>query len=381
MCQHVNGVIKLLRERKLNFINPNYTMKLFESFDLGNTTLSNRMVMAPMTRSRAIDNLPNDLMAEYYGQRSTAGLIITEGVAPSANALGYPRIPGIFSEAQTSGWQGVTKAVHEKGGKIYIQLMHTGRVSHPDNMPPGADIVAPSAVPLTGEMYTDKSGMQPYPLAKAMTLKDIEVAKQEYVQASINAIKAGFDGVELHGANGYLIDQFINPCSNHRTDQYGGSIENRSRFVLEVAQEVADAIAADKTGIRLSPYGAFNDMTTFDDLEDTFEFLAKKLGEIGLVYIHIVDHSSMGAPPVADSVKTKIKDAFGGTIIASGGFDGEKAEMVLENEEGNLAAFGRPYLANPDLAKRIEQKLPMNEPDFDTFYTPGAKGYTDYPFR
>ena len=355
-------------------------MKLFSEYQLGGMTLNNRVVMAPMTRSRAIDNIPNDLMAEYYGQRATAGLIITEGTAPSPNGLGYARIPGIFNDAQVAGWKKVTDAVHAKGGKIFIQLMHTGRVSHPANMPEGSEVVAPSAVGKTGEMYTDAHGPQPYPVAREMTLADIEHAQEEYVQASRNAIAAGFDGVELHGANGYLIDQFINTASNHREDAYGGSVEDRSRFAIEVAQKVAAAIGADKTGIRLSPYGAFNDMEIFDSLEDTFEYLAGELGKLGLTYIHIVDHSSMGAPEVKESVKTKIQNAFGGTIIASGGYDNAtRAESTLNEGKGDLVAFGRPLLANPDLVHRLRNDLLLNAPDFDTFYTPGEKGYTDYP--
>jgi N-ethylmaleimide reductase len=354
-------------------------MKLFESFALGSTPLQNRMVMAPLTRSRAIGNVPNDLMVIYYAQRATAGLIITEGTSPSPNGLGYPRIPGIFSPEQVAGWKKVTDAVHAKGGKIFIQLMHTGRVSHPDNLPVGAEAVAPSAVPLSGEMYTDTKGMQAYPTARAMTLADIEQAQQEYVQASKNAIAAGFDGVEFHGANGYLIEQFINPAANERTDTNGGSLENRARFAIEVAQKVADAIGADRTGMRLSPYGAFNDMKPFADIEEAYRYLATELGKIGLVYLHTVDHSSMGAPAVPAEIKTIIGEAFGGTIIASGGFDKAHAEQALQEDKAELVAFGRPFLANPDLVHRLQHDLELNDPDYTTFYTPGEKGYTDYP--
>ena len=354
-------------------------MTIFSSYNLQGLELKNRIVMAPMTRSRAIGNIPNDLMAEYYSQRADAGLLITEGTAPSANGLGYARIPGIYNQAQVDGWKLVTSAVHAKGGKIFIQLMHTGRASHPDNMEAGTEVVAPSAVTLSGEMYTDQKGPQPYPTPKAMTLADIEQAQQEYVQAAKNAIEAGFDGVEIHGANGYLVDQFINTASNKRTDEYGGSLENRSRFAIEVAQKVAAAIGADKTAIRLSPYGVFNDMEVFENLEDTFEYLAGELGKLDLAYIHLVDHSAMGAPEVTASVKAKIKTAFGGTIITSGGLDKAKAEAALNRGEGELAAFGRPYLANPDLVHRFQHDLPLNQPDHSTFYTPGEKGYTDYP--
>jgi N-ethylmaleimide reductase len=355
-------------------------MKLFEKYNLGSIELKNRIVMAPMTRSRAINNIPNDLMAEYYQQRADGGLLITEGVAPSANGLGYARIPGAYNEAQIEGWKKVTAAVHEKGGKIFMQIMHTGRASHPDNMEINTEIHAPSSIALSGEMYTDQKGMQAYPAPKEMTLEDIEQTQNDYVAAAKNAIQAGFDGIELHGANGYLIDQFINTASNKRTDNYGGSINNRSRFAIEVASKVAAAIGPERTAIRLSPYGVFNDMEIFEGIEDTFEYIAGEMGKLNLAYVHIVDHSTMGAPQVSDSVKTKIQKAFGGTIIASGGLDKQKAEAILQDGKGELVAFARHFLANPDLVTRFEKDLPLNQPDFDTFYTPGAKGYTDYPF-
>lgn len=354
-------------------------MKLFTPYKLGNIELKNRIVMSPMTRNRAIDNVPNDLMAEYYRQRSNAGLIITEGTAPSPNGLGYARMPGIYSAEQVQGWKKVTRAVHENDGKIFLQIMHTGRASHTENMSPGSKIFAPSAVALDGEIYTDSKGMQPYPTPNEMTLKDIEQAQKEFILAAENAIKAGFDGVEIHGANGYLIDQFINTASNKRDDAYGGSKEYRSRFAIEIAQKIAAAIGSKRTAIRLSPYGLFNGMEIFDELEETFEYIAKELGKIDLAYIHVVDHSSMGAPEVKDSVKVKIKNAFAGTFIDSGGMSKEKAESILNSEKADLIAFGRDYLANPDLAIRLKYDLELNKPDFSTFYTPGEKGYIDYP--
>ena len=355
-------------------------MKLFSQYVLGNIRLKNRMVMAPLTRSRAIGNIPNELMTKYYQQRATAGLIITEGVAPSANGLGYARIPGIYNQAQIDGWKHITKAVHEEGGKIFIQLMHTGRVSHPDNMESGTRIIAPSPIALSGEMHTNQQGMQPYPIPEAMSTEHILQAQNEYVWASENAMTAGFDGIEIHGANGYLIDQFINPASNQREDIYGGSIENRSRFTIEVARKIADAIGPDRVGIRLSPYGVFNDMEIFEGVEDTFEYIATTLGKMELAYIHTVDHSSMGAPEVPESIKQKMRNAFRGTFIVSGGFDKPKAEAALQSDKGDLVAFGQPFLANPDLVYRLENDLPLNTPDPATFYTPGEKGYTDYPF-
>lgn len=356
-------------------------MKLLEQYQLGNLTLKNRAVMAPLTRCRAIDNIPNQLMATYYGQRAEAGLIITEGTAPSANGLGYARIPGIYNQAQVDGWKLVTDAVHAKGGAIFIQLMHTGRVSHPLNMAEGTEVLAPSALALEGEkMYTDQEGPQPYPTPKAMTEADVQETIEAYVTAAKNAVAAGFDGVELHGANGYLIEQFLNPHANQRDDKWGGTAENRNRFAMEVAAAVAAAIGADKTGIRLSPYGAFNGVRAFDGVDAQYEALATELGKLGLVYIHLVDHSAMGAPEVPVSIKETIAKAFGGTMIASGGLDKQSAEKALTDGVGHLVAFGRPYLANPDLLKRFKADLELNQPDYNTFYTPGEKGYTDYEF-
>ena len=356
-------------------------MKIFEEFQLGNITLKNRIVMAPMTRCRAVHNIPNELMAEYYAQRADAGLIISEGTAPSINGLGYARMPGIFTDEQIEGWKKVTEAVHNKGGKIFLQIMHTGRVSHPLNMAKGAEILAPSAIPLDGELYTDQEGLKSFPIAKVMTEKDIENTIAEYVLAAKNAITAGFDGVELHGANGYLIEQFINPGTNIRNDKYGGSIENRCRFALEVAEGVARQIGGHRTGMRISPYGSYKGVTpVYDTINETNTYLSQKLGKIGLVYMHIVDHSSTGTPDVPQEIKNKISRAFGGTMIDSGGLGFEKANESLERGFGDLVAFARIFLANPDLVYRFKNSLELNEPIKETFYTPGAKGYTDYAF-
>lgn len=354
-------------------------MKIFSTQKIGNIELKNRIVMAPMTRCRAINNVPNELMVAYYEKRADAGLIITEGTAPSANGLGYARIPGIYNDAQIAGWKNVTTAVQNKGGKIFLQIMHTGRVSHTLNMEKDTQILAPSAVALSGEMYTDVAGMKSYPVPKEMTLQEIEETQQEYVQAAINAIKAGFDGVEIHGANGYLIEQFINTASNKRTDNYGGSFENRSRFALEVAEKVANAIGANKTGVRVSPYGVFNDMDIFDSVDETFEYLATELGKLNLAYIHVVDHSSQGAPEVPQKIKEAIKAAFNGTYIASGGLDLNKAEAILNANKGDLVAFGVPFIANSDLVSKMKNNIALNAPDPDTFFTPGIEGYLDYP--
>ncbi len=354
-------------------------MKLFDEYQLGDIKLQNRIVMAPMTRSRAIDNVPNDMMVEYYGLRASAGLIITEGVAPSANGLGYARIPGIYNQVQIDGWRKTSDAVHAGGGRIFMQLMHTGRVAHPANMEPDAGIIAPSAIAMKGNMWTDEEGAQPCPVPEEMTQEDIHAAIQEYVTAAQNAIEAGFDGVELHGANGYLIEQFLNPSTNTRNDRYGGSVENRCRFAVEVAAAVSNTIGAARTGIRLSPYGVFNDMAIYDDIEPTYSYLAIQLNELGLVYIHHVDFSPQGAPEVPESIKAEIRKQFGGTIIANGGFDSYSAAAALKDEKADMVAFGVPFLANPDLVYRYHHDLELNSPDSDTFYTPGSQGYLDYP--
>jgi N-ethylmaleimide reductase len=348
-------------------------MKLFEPYSLGNLRLQNRFVMAPMTRSRAIGNVPNDLMAQYYGQRSSAGLIITEGVAPSPNGLGYARIPGAFSAAQTEGWKKIAAAAHKGGTKIFMQLMHTGRIGHPLNLPKGAEMVAPSAVAAAGQMWTDQSGMQSYPTPRALETREIPGVVDEYVQAAKNAITAGFDGIELHGANGYLIEQFLNPGTNKRTDAYGGSLERRNRFAVETAAAVAKAIGPERTGIRLSPFNVFNDMVEFEETPQQYEALAKELGALKLAYIHIVAYVKVGEPLIR-----AIKEAFGGTIIVNGGLDRAKAEAAVASGLADLAAFGTAFLANPDLPSRLKKGLSLNAMRPDTFYTGDAVGYTDY---
>lgn len=352
--------------------------KLFEPQKLGKLELKNRVVMAPMTRSRAIGNVPNQLMADYYRQRSNAGLIITEGASPSPNGLGYARIPGLFSSAQVAGWKLVTDAVHRAGSKIFVQLMHTGRVGHPLNMPAGAQIVAPSAIAAPGQMWTDQSGQQAHPTPKEMTEPDILAAIKEYAHSAKLAIEAGFDGVELHGANGYLIDQFLNTASNQRHDRWGGSVENRIRFAVEVAKACAKEIGADRLGIRISPYGAFNGATADAAMDDVFTSLSSELTKIGLCYIHVVDHSSMGAPPVSAQLKAQVRDIFKGAYILSGGYDAKRAEDDLKSLKGDLVAFGRPFISNPNLAEKLKTGAELIAADGSTFYTPGEKGYTDY---
>ncbi|HTQ28237.1 MAG TPA: alkene reductase [Puia sp.] len=354
--------------------------KLFSAYRLGAIDLKNRIVMAPMTRSRAIGNIPNDLMATYYAQRAAAGLIITEGVSPSPNGLGYARIPGIFSKEQIEGWKKVTRAVHEAGGRIFMQMMHTGRISHPLNLPAGGRVLAPSEIGFTGQLWTDSAGMQAVPVPQAMSTEDLEQVKNEFVQGAKNAIAAGFDGVELHGANGYLLEQFLSPFGNQRTDAYGGSVQNRARFVLELVEAVAKAIGTDKTGIRLSPYGAANDMKAYPEIDETYRYLATELGRLGILYIHLVDHSSMGAPVVPASIKRTIAEAFGRTIILAGGYTKKTAEADLQHNAADLIGFGKPFINNPDLVYRLQHNKPLSHYlDKTSFYSPGEKGFTDYP--
>ncbi len=353
--------------------------QLYSGTTLGAVTLQNHLVMAPMTRNRAIGNIPNELMVEYYAQRASAGLIITEGASPSPNGLGYPRIPGIFSAAQVAGWRRITDAVHAKGAKMFVQFMHCGRIGHPLNLPAGARLLGPSAIAAAGEIYTDAEGMKPNGTPQAMSETDLRATIDEFAQGAKNAVAAGFDGVELHGANGYLLEQFIRPNSNRRTDRYGGSIENRARFVLEVLDATINAIGKDKIGIRLSPFGVFNDMPLYDAMEADYTYLAQQLNARGLVYIHLVDHSAMGAPPVPAAMKATFRNVFKGKLILSGGYDAAHAESDLAEGKCDLIAVGRPFLANPDLVARWQSGATVNAPDMSTFYTPGPKGYTDYP--
>jgi len=354
--------------------------KLFTPTKVGSLELKNRVVMAPMTRSRAIENVPNELMAEYYKQRSGAGLIITEGTSPSPDGLGYARIPGIFNQIQIEGWKKTTSAVHKAGAKIFVQLMHTGRISHSLNMPEGSQIIAPSAVKASGQMWTDAKQLQDFPIPKAMTSDDLESTKNEYITAAKNAIEAGFDGVELHAANGYLLEQFLSPISNIRTDNYGGNIENRCRYVLEVVTAVAVAIGKGKTAIRLSPYGVASDMPIYPEINETYKYLSEKLNSLGIVYIHLVDHSSMGAPEVPLEIKKLIRNTFLNTIILTGGYHLESAEAEIQSELCDLIGFGKPFINNPDLVKRFENDWPLSENlKMDLFYTADEKGYTDYP--
>jgi len=353
---------------------------LLEPYTARTLQLGNRAVMAPMTRSRAVEgNTANQLMAEYYAQRASAGLIITEGTSPSPNGTGYARIPGIWSKRQVAGWEKVTSAVHAKGGAIFLQLMHTGRVGHPLNLPADGQLFAPSAIAAEGAMHTDAQGPQPYPVPRAMSEAEIWSTVDEYTQAARNAVAAGFDGVELHGANGYLLEQFLSPNTNQRDDAWGGSVQKRIGFMIEVVKRVTGVMDARRVGIRLSPYGTAGGMKPYPEIDQTYLELVERLAPYGLQYIHLVDHSSMGAPKVPDSLRRALRRVWPRTVILSGGLDRSIAESALRDAKGDLFAFARSFLANPDLVERMERSLPLTTPDPSTFYTSGPKGYTDYP--
>lgn len=353
------------------------TINLFTPFE-GKINIPNKIVMAPMTRSRAIGNIPNQLIADYYAQRSTAGLIITEGTSPSPNGLGYARIPGIFSQEQVAGWKLTTNAVHAQGGKIFVQLMHTGRIGHEANMPAGAQLLAPSAVSANEAMWTDTAGMQTTSTPKAMSIEEIKTSIEEFAQAAANAIEAGFDGVELHGANGYLLEQFLNPGVNQRTDDFGGSIENRIRFVVEATKAVVERIGADKVGVRISPYNTFNAMPTYTETAATYEQLVKELNAPDIAYLHVVDYAARASEEGQALLKT-IRSTFSNALILNAGYTKERATKALENQEADLISFGSSFIANPDLPHRFANDIALASPDPSTFYTPGEAGYTDYP--
>ncbi|MEL6636535.1 MAG: alkene reductase [Bacteroidota bacterium] len=352
---------------------------LFDTYQLGPWPLRNKIVMAPMTRSRAIDGVPNALMAEYYAQRASAGLIITEATGSSPNGMGYPRIPGIYSQEQVQGWKLVTDAVHAKGGTIVLQVFHTGRVSHPLNLPAGGRVLAPSAIASPGEMWTDQQQMQAQPVPEAMTAGDITAAVEEYRVAARNAMAAGFDGFEVHAANGYLINQFLNKQANHRTDDYGGSVENRARFLFEVLDAVIAEVGADRTGVRISPYGVFNTMDQYEGLTEDYEYIVDQLSAKGIAYLHHIRTLYMGASNVPADVDARLKAKFKGTFIINGGYEKESAIAGLEAGVADLICIGKPFVSNPDLVERYRADAPIAAFNADLFYTPGPEGYTDYP--
>jgi N-ethylmaleimide reductase len=350
--------------------------KILEPYHKKGLSLKNHLVMAPMTRSRAIDNLPNELMAGYYGQRTGAGLIITEGTAPTPEALGYPRIPGIFSPDQTESWKKVTSAVHAGKSKLFLQLMHTGRIGHTDNLPKGTQLVSASSLKAAGQIFTDTAGLQDHSEPVALSSQGVQEVIRGHVEAARNAVAAGFGGIELHGANGYLIEQFLNPHVNTRTDQWGGSIEKRSELVVSLAKKISEAIGKEKVGIRFSPFSTLGDLAPYDQEEThrTYAYLARRLEEIGIAYIHIGVNA-----PIPQKTFDAIRTAYSGTIILCNGLTPQTGAAALEAGFADLVAFGRSFLANPDFDKRIAEEAELNQPDYSTLYTPGAKGYTDYP--
>ena len=348
---------------------------LLTPYQKGPLRLQNHLVMAPMTRSRAIGNIPNALMVDYYGQRSAAGLVVTEGTAPMSDGLGYPRIPGIFTDEQVEGWRGVTEAIHRGGAKTFMQLMHTGRIAHQDNLPAGSEVLAPSAITAAGQIFTDSEGLQDHTPPRAMTVAEVQQAIAGHARAAKLAVKAGFDGVELHGANGYLVEQFLNPHTNYRTDAYGGSIENRARFAVETVRAMVAAVGPGRVGIRLSPFGTVNDQSAYGEEEviRAYTYLAEEMDKMGIAYLHF-----SVSPAAPQRVYQLMREAFGGTIIQSNGLTPETAREALEGY-ADLVAFGRSFLATPDLVERIRHGAPFNALDPNTLYTPGAHGYTDYP--
>jgi N-ethylmaleimide reductase len=363
---------------------------LFEPYNLGHIRLKNRIVMPPMTRSRAgRGEVATELMADYYAQRASAGLIISEGTPISVQGRGYAWTPGIYTPEQIDSWKKVTGAVHAKGGKIFAQLWHVGRVSHISLQENGQSPVAPSAILAEGvKVFLAKDGkdavsgqgdMVQHSMPRELTISEIQQIVRDFAQAAKNAVKAGFDGVELHGANGYLIEQFVDSQTNLRTDEYGGTLEKRLRFLKEVVVAVADAIGADKVGIRQAPLTTL--MGAIDDNpEETYLAAAKILNEIGIAYIHIAEADWENAPVMAVEFKEAYRKIFKGAMIYSGKYTTQRAEEALQNGWADLIGFGRSFIANPDLPYRLQNDLPLNEPIYEKFFGGGAEGYTDYPF-
>ncbi len=345
---------------------------------LGPLTLPNRMVMAPMTRSRTGDaDTPTDLTATYYAQRATAGLLIAEATQVSAYAKGYPLTPGIYTKAPEAGWRKVTDAVHAKGGRIFLQLWHVGRVALQSVLPDNALPVGPSAIQPSGKTFTGEDYVTP----RALELSEITGIIEQYRNGARHARAAGFDGVEVHGANGYLLDQFLRDGTNQRTDAYGGSVENRARLLLEVTEAVINVWGKERVGVRLSPFSAFNDMHDSDPV-NTFAYAARKLSELGIVYLHIIEPVISDHPmalPGAEPIAPLLHEAFNGTLMLNGGYNKETGNAAIESGAADLISYGIPFLANPDLVRRYAEDAPVNAPDQSTMYGGDAHGYTDYP--
>lgn len=359
---------------------------LFESFEKGTLKLHNRVVMAPMTRARNPDRIPNELTALYYRQRAGqegAGLIVTEGTAISATAAGVLHIPGLFAPEQVAGWKLVTQAVHEAGSVIFNQLWHVGRISHTSNQPGGIAPVGASGIRAArsfawGYDESGKENFVPASQPRALTTAEVKFIAGDFAAAAVNAIAAGFDGVELHGANGYLIEQFLNPFVNNRDDAYGGSVENRSRFLLEAVDATIAAIGAGKVAIRLTPYGGLHELPHYDELEATYAYLAAELNKRGLAYVHLMDQQSRGSFAIPEGFLQRFRDWYRGVIILAGGMDRQKSEALIEAGVIDLAGFGEPFIANPDLVSRLKNNWSLTQPDRSLHYGGGAKGYTDY---
>ncbi|WP_030844723.1 alkene reductase [Streptomyces sp. NRRL F-4474] len=348
----------------------------FDPVRMADSTLSNRIVLAPMTRSRAGEGgIPTPLVAEYYTQRASAGLIVTEGVQPSAVGQGYPFTPGLHDAEQVAAWRGVTDSVHAAGGRIFAQLMHSGRIGHPSLLPDGLVPVAPSAVAPAGQVFTGE-GMKDFVTPHELTADEVRSTIADYAEAARNAIAAGFDGVELHGANGYLIHQFLAPGSNLRTDEWGGPVENRIRFAVEVVEAVAAAIGAERTALRVSPGNPYNDIAE-PDPRPVYEALVKEIDGLGPAYLHVMEHG-----PEVRETTLALRKQFSGLLVLNPATEGptdHRALALIEDGTADLVAFGALFLANPDLPARLRTEGPYNTPDVSTFFGGDARGYTDYP--
>lgn len=360
---------------------------LFEPTHAGDITLANRIAMAPLTRNRAPDAIPTDLTATYYAQRATAGLIISEATAISPEGQGYADVPGLYGTEQLDGWKKVTRAVHEAGGKIVVQLWHVGRISHTSLQPGHAKPVAPSAIRAHAKTVLLKDGVPTFTDTsepRALDAEELPRIVQDYRHAARNAIAAGFDGVEIHAANGYLIDQFLKTGANQRTDDYGGSIKNRARLLLEVTRAIVDEIGGGRTGIRLSPVTPANDIVD-ENPQPLFDYVVRELGKLGLAYVHVIEGATGGPRELPErpfdyaELRNAYRAAGGkGAWMVNNAYDRALAEAALANG-ADIVAFGRPFISNPDLVERLKQNAPLNELNRDTLYGGGAKGYTDYP--
>jgi N-ethylmaleimide reductase len=359
--------------------------KLFAPLQIGANRFNHRIVMAPLTRMRTIkDNIPTNLMAQYYSQRATnGGLIISEATVVSPNGHGYYGAPGIYTDEQAEGWKKVVKAVHENGGKIFMQLWHVGRQSHVDLQPDGGLPIGPSVVPHPDDLVYTPGGWVPATLNREATITDIQAVITDFRSGAQRALAAEFDGVEIHCANGYLVDQFLQDGTNKRTDEYGGTIEKRTRFLLEVVEAVASVWGADKVGVRLAPSGVFGSMSDSDP-NALFSYAAEQLNRFGLAYLHIVEPRINGSYEIADDLEPvaskQLRTIFKGAIISAGGFLPDTAEEIIDKGDADMVAFGRYFIANPDLVNRIQNGLPLNDYDRNTFYGGDEKGYIDYPF-